>query len=166
MTSVPSPPAPDQWVALTAAPLPVTEALAWATVPSCGGVVVFCGTVRDHAEDREGVTGLTYEAYETQALARFEAVVAEARSRFAGLGRVAVLHRVGDLTVADVAVCVVASAPHRDEAFAAARFCIDAVKATAPIWKQEHWGDGHVGWGTGAQDLASPHGVQRSRVDT
>jgi molybdopterin synthase catalytic subunit len=163
---VPSPTAPDRWVALTAGPLPVIEALAWATVPSCGGVVAFCGTVRDHAEDREGVTGLTYEAYESQALGRFEAVVAEARTRFPGLGRVAVLHRVGDLAVTDVAVCVVASAPHRDEAFAAARYCIDAVKATAPIWKQEHWGDGSVGWGTGAQALPSTRSASRSRIET
>ncbi len=162
MTSVPSPTATDDWVALTSSPLPVGDALAWATLPSCGGVVVFCGTVRDHAEDRQDVTGLTYEAYEPPALARIQAVVAEARTRFDGLGRVAVLHRVGHLAVTDVAVCVVASAPHRAQAFAAARFCIDAVKATAPIWKQEHWGDGDIGWGTAAHDLVSPASVRRA----
>ena len=30
---------------------------------------------------------------------------------------------------------VAVSTPHRHEAFAAARFAIDAVKATVPIWK-------------------------------
>ena len=38
-----------------------------------------------------------------------------------------------------------ASAPHRAEAFDAARFCIDTLKATAPIWKRETW-DGGEDW--------------------
>jgi molybdopterin synthase catalytic subunit len=144
------------WVALSDVDLPVGEALAWASVPSCGGVVVFCGTVRDHAEGRQGVTGLSYEAYEEQAQRKMEAVVAAARDLVPDLGRIAVWHRVGDLAVGDVAVCVVASAPHRAEAFEAARVCIDAVKETVPIWKQERWGDGEVDWGTCAHDLREP----------
>jgi len=32
--------------------------------------------------------------------------------------------------------------PHREQAFEAARYCIDTLKETAPIWKQEHWQDG------------------------
>ena len=47
---------------------------------------------------------------------------------------------------------VAASAPHRAEAFDAARFCIDTLKESAPIWKQEHW-EGGSDWGTGAQEL-------------
>ncbi len=47
---------------------------------------------------------------------------------------------------------VVASAPHRSEAFEAARFGIDAVKATVPIWKRETW-DGGESWGLDAQHV-------------
>ena len=50
------------------------------------------------------------------------------------------------------AVVVVASAPHRGEAFEAARFAIDALKATVPIWKRETWADGES-WGLEAQHL-------------
>ena len=39
---------------------------------------------------------------------------------------------------------VVAVAPHRDAAFAAARYAIDETKARAPIWKAERFADGHV----------------------
>ena len=49
-------------------------------------------------------------------------------------------------------MAVVVSSPHRAEAFEAARFCIDTLKETVPIWKQEHW-EGGSGWGTGASDL-------------
>jgi len=62
------------------------------------------------------------------------------------------LHRVGELVVGDSAVVVVASSPHRPEAFAAARFCIDALKATIPIWKRERWDEGES-WGLEAQHL-------------
>jgi molybdopterin synthase catalytic subunit len=34
------------------------------------------------------------------------------------------------------------SAPHRGEAFDAARFCIDTLKETVPIWKRETWEGG------------------------
>ena len=44
---------------------------------------------------------------------------------------------------------VAVGSPHRPEAFAAAHYAIDAVKATAPIWKHEEW-DGGQGWGTGS----------------
>jgi molybdopterin synthase catalytic subunit len=146
------PVAGDDWLGLSSEPLPVDTARAWAVVPGCGGVVVFCGTVRNHAEGRDGVTELEYEAYDEQVEPRLAAIAADARVRWPELGRIVMLHRVGRLTVTDDAVVVVVSAPHRDEAFAAARFCIDALKATAPIWKKEHWAGG-ADWGTGAQEV-------------
>lgn len=136
-------------------PLPTAEAQAWVVLPGCGGVVCFVGTVRDHADGREDVTGLVYEAYEEHAVSRMELVAAETRARYPGVGRLVLLHRVGALEVTDPAVVVAVSAPHRDEAFAAARFAIDAVKASVPIWKRETWVEGEE-WGTGALDLRLP----------
>ena len=146
------PPTTDDWTGLLAGPLPVDAATSWAVRPDCGAVVVFLGTVRDHAEGRSGVTALTYEAYAEQVVPRLDAVVAEARSRW-DLGRVAVLHRVGELALTDVSVVVAVSSAHRAEAFEGARYCIEAVKATVPIWKKESW-DGGEGWGTGARPVA------------
>ena len=148
----------NDWVAVMESPLPVDEAMAWAVRPDCGAFVVFGGTVRDHAEGREGVTHLEYEAYVEHAEARLAEIVAEARTRWPDLGRVAVLHRVGKLELTEASVAIVVSAPHRDEAFVAARYAIEAVKATAPIWKRESW-DGGESWGTGAHDLTQPSAV-------
>jgi molybdopterin synthase catalytic subunit len=132
----------DDWVGLSAEPIPVGRAVAWAERPHCGAVVLFTGTVRDHAEGRPGVSALEYEAYEEEVLPRLSAIVAEARRRWADLGRVAVVHRVGSLSVGETSVLIVVSAPHRAEAFEAARFCIDTVKTTVPIWKRETWEGG------------------------
>jgi molybdopterin synthase catalytic subunit len=140
------------WLRLTATPIPVDAVSAWVVRPDCGAVVVFTGVVRDHAEGRSGVTELTYEAYEEFAVARMADVVAEARRLYPTLGKVAILHRVGRLDVSDTAVIVAVSAPHRAEAFDAARYCIDAVKAAVPIWKHERWTGGE-GWGTNAMPL-------------
>lgn len=152
---MPAPDDLDDWVELSAESLPMGEAIDWVTLPSCGGTVLFSGTVRDHADGRSGVTGLHYEAYVEQAEARMQAVIADARARWPSVGRVALLHRIGDLALMDVAVIVVASAPHRDVAFEAARFCIDTLKSTVPIWKKETW-EGGSDWGTGAQPLDIP----------
>ncbi|HEX4541495.1 MAG TPA: molybdenum cofactor biosynthesis protein MoaE [Acidimicrobiales bacterium] len=142
----------DDWVGLTQGHLPLEAALEWAVRPECGAVVNFVGTVRDHAEGRPGVTGIEYEAYAEHVEPRLSAIARAARERWERLGRVVLLHRVGPLSVTEASVLVVASTPHRAEAFAAARFCIDTLKATVPIWKRESWSGG-VEWGSDARDV-------------
>jgi molybdopterin synthase catalytic subunit len=129
-------------VALTADPLPVDAAQRWATVPSAGAVVSFLGVVRDHAEGRPGVEAMTYEAYEEPALRAMHEIVDEARRRWPAVERIAVLHRTGELGLGEASVMVVVASAHRDAAFEAARFAIDTLKASVPIWKQEHWSGG------------------------
>ena len=149
------PPHGEDWTGLSTASLPVDQASRWLGRPDCGGVVTFVGAARDHSEGRPGVHLLEYEAYDTQVVPRLERIALEARTRWPTVGRLVMLHRVGRLEVGDAAVVVGASAPHRDEAFAAARFCIDTLKATAPIWKKESW-DGGSSWGLEAQHVAEP----------
>jgi molybdopterin synthase catalytic subunit len=139
----------EDWLALTDQPLPTDDALRWAVLPGCGAVVLFSGTVRDHADGRPGVVALEYEAYAEQVEPRLAAIAQEARTRWPALGRLALLHRTGRLELTESSVVVVASAPHRAEAFDAARFCIDTLKTTVPIWKKESW-DGGSDWATGA----------------
>lgn len=142
----------DTWVGLSDQPLPVEAASSWVVLPRCGAVVVFSGTARDHAEGRPGVSLLEYEAYEEQAVPRMSAIVDEIRTRWPDVGRVALLHRTGPVPVTESAVVVAVSAPHRDAAFAAARFGIDTLKATVPIWKSETW-EGGRSWGLEAQHV-------------
>jgi molybdopterin synthase catalytic subunit len=134
---------PDgDWIAVSDGPLPVADAVAWAQQPGCGAVVTFCGTVRDHSPGRAGVVSLEYEAYDEYVTEKMADTAVEARRRWPEIGRLALLHRLGVLATGDTAVVVVVSTPHRAAAFDAASFCIDAVKATAPIWKRETWVDG------------------------
>ena len=82
----------SDWIAVAPEPLPVDAASAWATTRRSGALVVFLGVVRDHAEGREGVHGLTYEAYEAEAVSRLAAVaVAAQRGQSEQAGVVVVL---------------------------------------------------------------------------
>jgi molybdopterin synthase catalytic subunit len=139
-------------VGVTADPLPLHAVAAFVERPDCGASVVFTGVVRDHSEGRTGVRSLEYEAYEEEVTPRLAAIVAEARTRWPSVGRAAVLHRTGLLTVGEPSVVVAVSTPHRGEAFDAAEFCIDTLKATVPIWKRETW-DGGEDWSTCAHPV-------------
>jgi len=150
-----APPEADDWVAVTGEALPLAEMLAWATRPSCGAVVTFSGTVRDHAPGRDGVVSLEYEVFEKQAMTQLAAVVRAARSRWPEVERIAVLHRSGVLSVGEASVVVVVAAPHRAEAFDAARFCIDTVKTSVPIWKKETWAGGSD-WSECSHEIVPP----------
>lgn len=141
-----------EWLALTPETLPVGDVYAWAVQPGCGAVVLFSGTVRDHADGRHGVERLEYEAYDDAAMTRLGEIASEVRRQWPTVGRIALLHRVGVLDVGESAVIAAVSAPHRPEAFEAARFAIDTLKAAVPIWKHETWSDG-ADWGTGAQPI-------------
>lgn len=151
-TALDAPTSGDDWVGLSTAELPVAEASTWVVRPDCGATVTFTGTARDHAEGRPGVHRLEYEAYEEQATRRLGLVLAELRRRWPAVGRVALLHRTGVVEIGAAAVVVAVGAPHRGDAFDAARYAIDELKHTVPIWKREAW-DGGESWGLEAQHL-------------
>ena len=158
-----SPISGHSWLGITDHVLPVGAVYDWCLQPQCGAVVLFSGTVRDHSLDgvgnvRSDVSHLTYEAYETQVVPAFAAIEAELRQRWPHTGRVALLHRTGRLELMESSVLAAVSAPHRGEAFEAARFAIDALKASAPIWKHEVWADG-TDWGLKSQPLVAAHDV-------
>jgi molybdopterin synthase catalytic subunit len=124
----------------------IDEAVAHVNHDGAGAVCVFLGTVRDHS-DGHAVERLEYQAYASMARAELERIAREVESMAAGV-RVAAIHRMGSLGVGEVAVVCAASAPHRREAFEAARALIERIKAQVPIWKREHGPDGSswVGW--------------------
>ena len=130
-------------VYLTQEPLDLPALLALVQTPERGGTACFLGTVRNHHRGRE-VLRLEYSAYEAMVDNECARIVAEAELRWQ-VG-IALQHRVGRLEVGDTAVAVVAASAHRDEAFVACRYVIEELKRRVPIWKQEFFADGTIGW--------------------
>lgn len=119
----------------------VESLLAEVQSPDRGGTCVFLGTVR-----RDGdVTGIDYSAYDEMALAEITRILDEARERWPE-ARVALQHRLGLIPAGEASIAIAAAAPHRDEAFAACRYVIEAVKKRLPIWKKELHVDGSATW--------------------
>jgi molybdopterin synthase catalytic subunit len=136
--------------------------------PTDGAVVGFLGRTRitpgTPAPDQvaeaarhagRDVETLEYEAHESMALRILADIADEIRDRF-GVERLAIVHRTGAVPLGEPSIAVVAVAPHRGAAFDAARYAIDETKARAPIWKAEHFADGHVWTGAPARTAASP----------
>lgn len=127
---------------VTREPLDVASALAAVRREGDGGIAVFVGVVRDRNEGRS-VTSMEYEAYVPMAEKEMERIENDLAARFPAV-RLLMRHRIGRLAVGEVAVVVVASAPHREEAFAACRAGIEEIKSRVPVWKREWGPDGSV----------------------
>lgn len=109
-----------------------------------GAFASFEGWVRDHNDGR-AVIGLHYEAYVALAESEGERILVEALTRFE-ITDARCAHRIGELVLGELSVWVGVAAAHRDAAFAACRWIIDEVKTRVPIWKHEHYVDGHADW--------------------
>ncbi len=125
-------------------PLSVDEVVNAVRDKSAGGIAIFLGVVRDHA-DGKAVSRLDYEAHVALANKEMARILDELMGEQAGV-RLAAVHRVGELAVGDIAVVVAASAAHRGQAFDACRLAIDRIKESVPVWKKEWAPDGSALW--------------------
>ncbi len=127
---------------ITAEPIDRAAAETFVMTAADGALVVFEGVVRDH-DHGESVHALDYEAHPDAQ--RFLADVCAEVADASGL-RVAAIHRVGALSVGDVALVAAVAAPHRAEAFAVCAQLVDLVKERTPIWKRQHLAEGTTEW--------------------
>ncbi|MEQ8926641.1 MAG: molybdenum cofactor biosynthesis protein MoaE, partial [Fulvivirga sp.] len=110
--------------------------------PTCGGIDVFVGTVRNHTKGKE-VTHLFFETYESMAISEMKKI-AEGIQKKWPVKKISIHHRVGRVEIGEVVVVIAVSSPHRKEAFEACQYAIDTLKKTVPIWKKEFLEDGEV----------------------
>ena len=120
------------------------EALLAESRASDGAVCAFVGVVRNES-DGVPTVAIEYEAYGPMAESEMARLAAELSAEWPG-ARVRIRHRVGRLAIGEASVVIVATAPHRDEAFAACRAAIERVKKRVPIWKREIRPDGSSDW--------------------
>ncbi len=112
--------------------------------PETGATVSFEGWVRNSHKGR-GVTRLSYSAYERLADTEGHAILSEAVERYE-LTFARAIHRIGDLSVGEMSIWIVAGAAHRGTAFEACRYLIEEMKQRLPVWKHEFYDDGSAEW--------------------
>ena len=114
-------------------PIDVAAEYAAVSAPENGGRVVFAGCVRPE-EKGTIIDHLDYEHYEGMAQKELWKLAEEACRRW-GLNALRVVHRIGRIPVGKESIVIVAASGHRAEAFEGARFMIDELKKSVPIWK-------------------------------
>jgi molybdopterin synthase catalytic subunit len=132
-----------RWAHVSEQPLSVDRMLAAVSEPHVGGVALFVGLVRNHDSGHD-VRSLDYTHHPVA-----ESMLRDCAARVAAhheVSSIALEHRTGHLAVGDLAVVVAVGAVHRAEALAACAELIDDVKATVPIWKEQHFEGGRTEW--------------------
>lgn len=131
-------------ICLTQTPIQIGAMIEAVIRTDCGAVVSFAGTVRDITGNHRTMA-LTYEAYEPMAQKQLETLAREATTRWS-LGNVSIAHRLGKCLPGEIAVAVIAVAPHRREAFTACSWLMDEIKRVVPIWKEDTNNEGIPHW--------------------
>lgn len=128
---------------ISSQPINVDAVTALVDDPRAGAVVTFVGAVRNHDGGRD-VVSLDYSGHPSAA-----DVIREVAGEFVGrdgVHAIAVVHRVGELAIGDVAFLVVVGASHRKQAFTCASDLVDRAKELLPIWKHQRYADGTSDW--------------------
>ena len=111
---------------------------------NAGAVVLFLGNTREMTGDRQ-TASLDYECYPAMAEKKIAQLEGVARGRWPLLECV-IVHRLGHLEPGETSVAIAVSSAHRQAAFEAGKWLIDAIKVVVPIWKRENWSDGTSEW--------------------
>jgi len=125
-------------------PLDETQLTKYFEDEQSGAYVIFIGRVRRRNQQRE-VEFIEYEAAEQEARAEFAKILSELHEKYE-VREVRCAHRIGKLHVGEIAVWIGVSSIHRSPAFSACQYIIDEIKKRMPIWKKEHYSDGHAEW--------------------
>ena len=129
-------------IKLSTSKLSLDECYDFVDDPTCGGIDIFVGTVRNHTKGKK-VEKLEFSAYAPMAIKEMHVIAAKILEKFDVL-KIAIHHAEGILEIGDIPVSIAVSASHRAAAFEACQFAIDRLKETVPIWKKEHFSDGEV----------------------
>lgn len=123
-------------------PVDIQEVIQHVTDRKAGAITTFIGTVRELTNEKRTVY-LKYEAYIPMAVKQLERIGEEINEKWPDT-IVAIIHRIGELQISDVAVAIAVSSPHRTASFEASRYAIERIKEIVPIWKKEHWDNGEA----------------------
>lgn len=129
-------------ILISADPLALQPCYDFVDDPTCGGIAVFVGTVRN-ATQNKSVTQLEFSTYKPMALKEMEKIAQQALSQFP-IKKIAIHHAEGLLQVGAIPVVITVSSSHRKAAFDACQYAIDTLKETVPIWKKEFFEDGEI----------------------
>lgn len=146
--------APRISVKIQEGPVDVIDELQLGAHPDLGALSVFVGQVRDHDPEagETPVVGIDYVAHPEAEKILEEEISNLAREAWAGHAVeggtpfVTVVHRVGKLSVGDIAMLVISGGAHRQPGMSLTPKVVERVKEILPVWKKQGLSDGTDKW--------------------
>jgi molybdopterin synthase catalytic subunit len=105
-----------------------------------GATATFIGSMRDF-NDGANVTGMVLEHYPEMTQRYLDKLEQQAQQKW-GLLDSLIIHRVGEISLADPIVLIACWSTHRRAALDACNWLIEELKHNAPFWKKETRQDG------------------------
>nr|POE90212.1 molybdopterin synthase catalytic subunit [Quercus suber] len=133
---------PGVYVSLTYDELDATAVRQRVKSPKAGAVVLFAGCTRDTFAAKT-VTHLAYSTYAPLALRTLQSIAKAVHADHSLVG-IAVTHRLGRVDIGEESILIAVSSPHRAAAWRAGEECLEKVKASVEIWKEEWFEDGGI----------------------
>ena len=111
-----------------------------------GGHSLFIGQVRADVSDNKRITAIEYSVYEDLASAEIERIKARLFSEFTDIKNIEIIHSAGIVKAGEIAMAVMVSAGHRQQAQQACSMVVELIKERFPAWKKEIFEDGSFRW--------------------
>ncbi|UII26565.1 molybdenum cofactor biosynthesis protein MoaE [Fulvivirga maritima] len=127
-------------IKITELPLNPDDVMSTVYDNDTGAVNVHVGTVKAYNQDKK-VVRLEYETDIDRAIETIEDVIEQVKDKWP-VYHVTIHHRIGVLTVGEVAVVIAVSSVHSKESFAACEYAVEALRKTGVIKKNEIYTEG------------------------
>jgi len=121
-------------ITITEDDIDINRTIEKAKHPYVGAIVTFTGIVRD--DGIEGIEGMEIKV-QRELAAQELGKIRENELNLFEIKYLEAIHRTGTLSVGDVIVTIVCSAPHRKDAFTACEYVMDELQNVASIRKSE-----------------------------
>lgn len=142
----------------------VLEAISFVTIPECGAIHTFLGTIRgrDHnySEPKghlEPIKAIYYDAYESMAKRQISDIIQEFMNESAisdPYAKVCVVIRTGLVPVGEASILICASSAGRHFSHKATMAILNQIKTKVVIWKKIIFADGREQWATDGKSKA------------
>lgn len=152
-----------EYYKITSEEIDVNQVITSVIRPEAGAINTFIGTVREFTGEKQTVS-LQYEAYPSMAEKQLKRIGIEIREQWPDV-QTSIVHRIGKLTISDVAVVIAVASPHRAESYDASRYAIERIKEIVPIWKKEYWTDGEEWIGDQLENTAYKNGAPKEEKE-
>lgn len=110
-----------------------------------GAHAIFIGQVRNDTIEGKKVIAIDYSAYEEMAYTAFAKIVEEASKKF-NIEALVIKHSLQKVKCGEICLFVLVATAHRNEAYEASRFVVEAIKKQVPVFGKEIFEDESHTW--------------------